>query len=128
MVRRYRRRRRRSEICLRIRHLPSEKRLSLLIEQCLPDTEAAVSRLFEALPEVHILDLRVLAPASQSPIIEGTVYRSTLNPKRRLISVKMRLIELGLHYRLVGSCFANLYASHDARNASTRASQLGRVE
>ncbi len=87
------------------RDLPPERRMPLFVEQVLADTEAAVSRLFEKLPVVDVIDLRVLHPDSGTVIIEGTVFRSTLNRNRHLLSVKMRLLELGISYRLVGSRF-----------------------
>ena len=50
----------------------------MFFEQSLADTEAAVSRLFEALPETDVIDLAVMAPASETVIIAGTVHRSKL--------------------------------------------------
>ena len=90
------------------RDLPPERRLPLFVEQVLADTEAAISRLFNALPAVDVIDLRVLHPDSDTAIIEGTVFRSALNRNRHLLSVKMRLLELGISYCLVGSRFESL--------------------
>jgi len=89
------------------RDLPPERRLLLFVEQLLADTEAAISRLFDALPAVDVIDLRVLNPDSETAIIEGTVFRSALNRNRHLLSVKMRLMEMGISYRLIGSRFAS---------------------
>jgi hypothetical protein len=95
------------------RDLPPRQRLPMFIEQALADTEAAVSRLFDTFPQVDVIELRVLEPASETAIMEGTVYRSALNKDRRLLSVKMRVLELGINYRLVGSHFQPLNSSYD---------------
>ena len=85
------------------RSLPLESRATALIEQALADTEAAISRLFEALPQVDVIDLTVLDPASDTTMMAGTVHRSVLTGSRRFLSVRMRLRELGIDYRLAGS-------------------------
>ena len=95
------------------RDLPPKQRLPMFIEQSLADTEAAVSRLFDTFPQVDVIELRVLEPASETAIMEGTVYRSAINKDRRLLSVKMRVLELGINYRLVGSHFQSLNSSYD---------------
>jgi hypothetical protein len=95
------------------RDLPAEQRWPMFIEQSLADTEAAVSRLFDAFPQVDVIELRVLEPSSEIAIMEGTVHRSTLNRDRRLLSVKMRVLALGINYRLVGSHFQSLNSSYD---------------
>jgi hypothetical protein len=83
-------------------HLSKYEREVMIAEQALDDTEAAVVRLFERLPQVDVIDLSVLEPASETLIAAGTVHRSELNaPRPRLLSVRMRLSEVG-----VRSCFA----------------------
>jgi hypothetical protein len=75
------------------------KREVIFAEQALADTEAAVGRLFERLPEVDVIELRVLEPKSETLIAAGTVHRSDLYaPRPRLISVGMRLREIGVNY------------------------------
>jgi len=84
------------------RYLPAYEREVIFAEQALADTEAAVLRLFERLPEVDVIDLSVLAPASETLIAAGTVHRSDLcAPRPRLSSVGMRLRDVGIRY-----CFA----------------------
>ena len=78
------------------------EREALFAEQALTDTEVAVHRLFEQLPYIDVIELSVVEPASENPIAQGIVDRSTLNALRPgLKSVGMRLRELGIHY-----CFA----------------------
>jgi len=90
------------------RDLPHEKHSTLLAEQSLVDTEAAICRLFERLPQVDEIDLTVLDPDSENAIMAGRVQRSALEKPHRLLSVRMRLRELGIHFRLVGSSFEPL--------------------
>jgi hypothetical protein len=82
------------------RHLPKYEREVMFAEQALTDTEAAVARLFERFPEVDVIELSVLEPKSETLIAAGTVHRSDLNADRpRLLSVGMRLREVGITYR-----------------------------
>ena len=84
------------------RHLARYEREAMFAEQALADTEAAVVRLFEKLPEVDVIELSVLEPKSETLIAAGTVHRSELNAARpHLLSVGMRLREVGVTY-----CFA----------------------
>ena len=75
---------------------------SLFVEQSLADTEAAIIRLFEALPQVDVIMLRTLDPASEAVIIAGTVYRSAAFDADRSLSAGMRLKNCGLRFRSTG--------------------------
>jgi len=82
------------------RHLLRYEREVRFAEQALADTEAAVVRLFERLPEVDVIELSVLEPKSETLIAAGTVHRSDMNAARpHLLSVGMRLREVGITYR-----------------------------
>jgi hypothetical protein len=71
----------------------------MFAEQALVDTEAAVGRLFEKLPEVDVIELSVLEPKSETLIAAGTVHRSDVFAVRpHLLSVGMRLREIGVNY------------------------------
>jgi hypothetical protein len=71
----------------------------MFAEQALADTEAAVFRLFEILPEVDVIDLNVLDPESEILIAAGTVHRSDIAATRPyLLSVGIRLREIGIEY------------------------------
>jgi hypothetical protein len=86
------------------RHLARYEREVMFAEQALTDTEAAVGRLFEKLPEIDVIELSVLEPTSETLIAAGTVHRSDLNTVRpRLLSVGMRLREVGVKYRFATS-------------------------
>jgi hypothetical protein len=82
------------------RDLAQYQKEVLFAEQALVDTEAAVSRLFERLPEVDVIHLSVLEPKSEAVIAGGTVHRSAVYAARRhLFSTGMRLREIGVQYR-----------------------------
>jgi len=82
------------------RGLRSYERETMFAQQTLADTEAAIRRLFERLPHIDVMEVRVLEPTSETLIAEGTVHRSDLNAVRpALLSVGMRLREMGMRYR-----------------------------
>ena len=58
--------------------LSPAQRAAAFVEQALADTEAAICRLFEALPQVDIIALRVLDQTAETMIISGTVSRQLL--------------------------------------------------
>jgi hypothetical protein len=78
------------------RHLPRDVRQARFIEQSLVDTEAAIARLFEALPEVDLIDLCVTRPESDAAMLSGTVLRSDFQNLTPSPSVRMRLTEMGV--------------------------------
>src|SRR5260370_30896714 len=91
------------------RNLPVERNAAALVAQTLADTEAVIAGLFETLPQVDVMDLAVMEPASDTTIIAGTVNRSDVARNRHLLSVGMRLRELGVMFRLADSQFDALY-------------------
>ena len=93
----------------------ARERRPLFFEQSLTDTEAAIFRLFKALPVVDVLDITILDHTSDSVIIAGTVYRSMLEQGRNLLSVRMRLREMGVTYYSAGAevCIAKPKSSKD---------------
>jgi hypothetical protein len=87
--------------------LPEAQKASSFVEQCLADTDAAVSRLFERLPSVDVIEVSVLEPSSQCTIIAGTVSRWEFEQLASL-SPGMRLKQMGMSYRITGSQFETL--------------------
>jgi len=84
----------------RDRDLPAYEREIAFVNQTLADTEAAIARLFERLPQVDIIEIGVLERTGESLIAEGVVRRSELMSARPgLLSTGMRLRELGMRYR-----------------------------
>ena len=81
------------------RDLSADRRAEMFVERSLNDTNAAIQRLFQTLPEVDVLEIRVLEPHSGAAIIAGTVSRDealTISSP----SPGMRLKKLGVDYRL----------------------------
>jgi hypothetical protein len=93
------------------RDLPPHQKETEFAKQVLADTEAAILRIFETLPEIDVIELRVIEPNSDALIAAGTIQRATLNTSRpQLLSVGMRLRELGVEYR---------FAAHEKGPSST---------
>ena len=90
------------------RNLPVERSAVAFVDQTLADTEAVILGLFDAMPQVDVIDIIVLEPRSDRTMMAGTVSRSVVARPRGLLSVKMRLYELGVQYRLAGSHFEAL--------------------
>jgi hypothetical protein len=82
--------------------LPTESRERRFRQQLLEDTEAAIFRLFKRLPQIDQIDLGVLDPASDTVILAGVVERSALDTVRGLVSVRMRLHQLGVSIVALG--------------------------
>jgi len=55
-------------------------------------TEAAIGRLFEVLPQVDVIALKVLDQISETVIISGTVLRLAAAARDENLSIGMRLI------------------------------------
>jgi hypothetical protein len=85
--------------------LPPGQRAQAFVEQSLADTEAAIDRLFEVLPQVDVIAVRVLDRTSDSVIISGTVSRLGASAREENLSVGMQLLYLGLTYHSAGSRF-----------------------
>src|SRR2546425_83344 len=74
----------------------ASNKAQLFGEQLLSDTEAVILRLFKALPQVDMIDLKVFVPTSETVIMAGVVNRSDLEAARNLMSVRMRLQQMGV--------------------------------
>jgi hypothetical protein len=89
--------------------LVGERRAVKLVEQTFLDTQTALERLFMLLPEVDVIDLRVLETDAgrDGVLMSGSIERrefETWHPS----SPAMRLKLLGLNYHLVNSRFEPL--------------------
>jgi hypothetical protein len=88
--------------------LSRSEKAAVFVSQSLADTEAAVHRLFEALPQVDVITLRVLDYTSENVIISGTVPRASISDRNEQLSIGMRLRYLGLTFHSAGSLFEPL--------------------
>src|ERR1700721_1228987 len=68
------------------------QRTEAFLEQSLVDTEAAIYRLFEALPQVDAIAVRVLDRKSETVIISGNVSRLAASARDENLSVGMQLL------------------------------------
>lgn len=79
--------------------LSGKERESAFFHQLMDDTEAALLRLFERLPEIDEIEVRVLDIQTEGVLLSGTVSRTSLaSPYDRISSVRMRLTFLGIHF------------------------------
>jgi len=85
--------------------LSPARRAQAYVQQALSDTETAVCRLFEALPQVDVLTVKVLDRTSMSVIISGSVAREDFGARDQRISIGMRLLYLGLVHHSSGLLF-----------------------
>ena len=78
--------------------LPPDRRANLFRDQSARDTDAAIHRFFATLPELDVIDIRVLAPREPHRIIlAGRVSRAEALAARSLSSARMRLRMMGIH-------------------------------
>jgi hypothetical protein len=87
--------------------LQANRKAAAFVRQCIDDTDAAITRLFAALPQVDELDIPVIDRQSDRVIIRGEVRRSDLSARPHT-SPRMRLIELGLSFKCDGAHFESL--------------------
>jgi len=77
------------------------RQAELFREQVLRDTDEAVIRLFQILPEIDAIDIRVFAPrAVRRLMLAGTVSRREAFIARPLASPGMRLKVMGVRYQV----------------------------
>lgn len=74
----------------------SRQRELLFAEQSMADTDAALSRLFNDLPEVDVIEFTVTHPDSGQRILDGTVERACQAPCTRSVSARTRLWQRGV--------------------------------
>jgi hypothetical protein len=74
----------------------SGEREFLFAEQSIADTDAALSRLFNELPEIDVIEFRVTQPDSDQRILAGKVERSGRLPSARGVSARTRLWRQGV--------------------------------
>jgi hypothetical protein len=86
------------------RDLPAGQAAERFAQQCFEDVDAAIGRLFSALPQVDEIALKVIHTATGEPIMQGTVTRQDAG-NTKAASVRMKLTFMGISHRLSGSHF-----------------------
>src|SRR5580692_7274121 len=92
--------------------LSPAQRAEAFVQQSIADAESAICRLFEALPQVDVLTVKVLDRRSENAIISGSVARSDFAVRDEQISIGMRLRYLGLVYHSSGLLFEPIEEHH----------------
>lgn len=81
------------------RNLPAIHVAQLFAEQCLDDANAALERLFLSIPEIEVIEFKVIGPETSAPILTGSVSRREVMTVNAMSS-GMRLKKLGVKYHL----------------------------
>jgi hypothetical protein len=87
--------------------LPETQQAQLFAGQCLEDVEAAMTRLFERIPEMYVLEIVVRHPRSNAVIMSGVVHRDDLLGASHL-ALEMKLRTVGMKYRLFDRRFESI--------------------
>jgi hypothetical protein len=74
-----------------------QEEMRLFTEQYFSDAEAAICRLFAALPVVDVIQFRVIHLNSEDRLLEGTVARSALTQAKSDASARARLWQMGVN-------------------------------
>lgn len=72
----------------------------LFADQCLRDADAVIHRLFEKIPELDTLELRVFYRGLANPLLAGMVKKSDLIPKEERGALGMKLKTLGVTFKM----------------------------
>src|SRR5262249_12666070 len=81
------------------RDLPALQAERVFTQQCLDDTSAALTRLFEEIPMLDAIEVHVGRVPSHPPILFGTVRRDCLK-NNDCGSIAMKLRTLGLSFQM----------------------------
>jgi hypothetical protein len=94
------------------RDLPPEQQAELFSKQALQDTDAALIRLFQGLSEIEEIEFQVLQPDGFGDIIlGGVVDRARVLDPEQPLSLRMRLLLLGVTYQLADDHLVRLPAN-----------------
>jgi hypothetical protein len=81
--------------------LPAERRAEVFTSELMADTVVAIRQMFDRLPEVGVIDVRVLEPNEpHQALLAGTVHREDLSATQHCPSPAMNLRLLGVHCRV----------------------------
>jgi hypothetical protein len=88
------------------RDLPTCRQVEAYFEQAVADTDFALRRIFQRLPEIDVIEIRVLDTQDSTKImLAGVVTREDALAADQSYSTKMRLKMMGIQYaKIVGPC------------------------
>ncbi len=100
-------------------NVPPGRRSELFRDQAMRDTDAAILRLFDVLPDIDAIDVRVLEPHPPNRLIlAGTVAREDAVAAQALASPRMRLAMMGVRCRTNDGRLEPLESTDVTRNES----------
>ena len=88
------------------RDLPASRQVEAYFEQAVADTDLAIPRIFQRLPEIDVIEIRVLDAQDPTKImLAGVVTREDALSANLCHSPKMRLKMMGIQYaKVMGPC------------------------
>src|SRR5260221_14703491 len=95
------------------RDLPTYRQVEAYFEQAVADTDFAIRRIFQRLPEIDVIEIRVLDTQDPTKImLAGVVTREDALAPDQSYSPKMRLKMMGIQYaKIMGPCLEFVPAS-----------------
>jgi hypothetical protein len=95
------------------RDLPICRQVEAYFEQAVADTDFAIRRIFQRLPEIDVIEIRVLDTQDPTKImLAGVVTREDALTPDQPYSPKMRLKMMGIQYaKIMGPCLEFVPAS-----------------
>lgn len=94
---------------------PSD-RTAAFVDQALHDTEAAVCRLFTALPPLEVVKVTVRDRTSDDVILSGSVSRPDFLARDERLSIGMRLLYMGVMHHSEASSLEPLEGAHPSQS------------
>lgn len=98
--------------------LSASERTAAFVDQVLHDTEAAICRLFTALPPLEVVRLRVRDRTSDSVILSGSVSRPDFLARDERLSIGMRLLYMGVKHQSEPSLLEPLEGAYPSQPAA----------
>lgn len=95
------------------RDLSTCRQVEAYFEQAVADTDVAIRRVFQRLPEIDVIEIRVLDTQDPTKImLAGVVTREDALASNQSYSPKMRLKMMGIQYaKIMGPCLEFVPAS-----------------
>lgn len=98
--------------------LPVSEKTAAFVDQALHDTEAAICRIFTALPPLEVVKVKVRDRTSDNVILSGSVSRPDFLARDERLSIGMRLLYMGITRHSEASLLEPLEGTHPSQRAA----------